>query len=267
MPLAQCALCRQSANLQDSHLMPRGLYKLLTEPDREFRHPMLVTASTTVQTPAQVHDYLLCKNCELRFQQQAEDWVMKNGPHRNGRFPLREALLRSPINSTIASGVIYKEEFDAAFDLERLIYFATSVFWSSSVHHWNRSQHLMTRAQLPPEIEEQLRVFLLHEQGFPADLVLLISVTATAVLPHITFPTPMIRVSPSAPAIDGYGFAIPGLQFRLIYGNVPEYMKRVSVAVPPHAILVTDRVEQEIRASAEHLRETSKVVGALAGRT
>src|SRR5271157_4081800 len=109
MPIGECGLCRQRAELQDSHLMPRGAYKLLREPDSGVRHPILVTESTTLQTPAQVHDYLLCGSCELRLEQGGEDWVMRNGPQRNGRFPLREALLRSPNKTTTASGDIYKE--------------------------------------------------------------------------------------------------------------------------------------------------------------
>ena len=158
--------------------MPMGIYKALREPHGSIRHPVLVTTSTILQTAAQVHDYLLCKVCELRFTQNGEDWLMKNGPRRNGRFPLREALLRSPIKSTIAAGDIYKEPFDAAFDLKKLIYFAASIFWRASAHHWKRARHLTSRAPLTAGIQERLRLFLLHADGFPTEAALLISVTA-----------------------------------------------------------------------------------------
>src|ERR1700733_9843084 len=167
MPIGKCALCLQSAKLQKSHLLPQGIHKALQEPNNSIRNPILVTASTTVQTSEQVRDYLLCESCEVRFQQNGEDWVMKNGPRRNGRFLLREALLRSPNKSTIPSGDIYKEPFDSAFDLEKLIYFAASVFWRSSVHPWRGFEHLMTRAKLPDVSEEGLRLFLLHQDQFP----------------------------------------------------------------------------------------------------
>jgi hypothetical protein len=262
MPLGTCALCSQLAELQDSHLMPRGVYKALREPHGAVHHPVLVTASTTIQTGAQVHDYLLCSGCEMRFAQNGEDWVMKNSPHRNGRFPLREALLRSPVKSTIPIGEIYKEPFDAGFDLERLIYFGASVFWRASVHHWSRALHLTKRAPLTPAIQERLRLFLMHEDGFPIDAVLLISVTASKPLAHCILPSPMVRASRDATA-NGYSFAIPGLQFRLLYDLATEDMTRVSVALPPHAVVVTDRVEKEIRAGAEVLRKTSRPVGSL----
>lgn len=264
MPLGTCALCLQPAELQDSHLVPRAVYKALREPHSAIHHPVLVTASTTMQTGAQVHDYLLCSCCEMRVAQNGEDWVMKNGPHRNGRFPLREALLRSPVKSTVPIGEIYKEPFDEAFDLEKLIYFGASVFWRASVHHWNRALHLTKRAPLTPEIQESLRLFLMYEDGFPIDAVLLVSVTASKPIAHCILPTPMVRASQAATA-NGYGFAIPGLQFRLLYDLATEDMKRASVALPPHAVLVTDRVEKEIRAGAEVLWKTSRPVGSLSG--
>ena len=266
MRSGKCALCLQAANLQKSHLIPQGIHKTLQQPNNAIRNPILVTASTTVQTSDQVRDYLLCKSCELLFQQRGEDWVMKNGPHRNGRFQLRDALLRSPVKSTIPSGDVYKEPYDPAFDLEKLIYFAASVFWRSSVHHWRGFEHLMTRAELPDRLEEGLRLFLLHEAQFPTDLVLLISVTATRIWPHLTHPSPMKQAAPTVPSMAGYAFMIPGLQFRMHYENVPDKMKGVSVAVPPHAILLSDRVESEIRAEAEKMRKTSKLVGSLVGK-
>jgi hypothetical protein len=146
-------------------------------------------------------------------------------PRRDGRFALREALLRSTNKSPIPTGDIYKEPFDSAFDLEQLIYFAASVFWRSSVHHWKGFEHLMTRAELPDKSEEDLRLFLLHQEQFPTDLALLISVTATRPWPHLTHPSPMKRASPNVPPMAGYAFMILGLQFRLHYENVADNMK------------------------------------------
>lgn len=265
MPRGICALCQNDAELQDSHLIPKAAYKALCEPDHVIRNPVLVTAEVTLQTSEQVHDHLLCRDCELRFEQNGEDWVLKNGPQRNGRFPLREALMRSLTMTSIPAGAIYKELHDSAFDLERLIYFAGSVFWRASVHHWNSAGDLMRRAPLPTAVEEQLRRFLLHIDGFPKDTSLFLSVSAAIPpRPHCIFPQPMVRVSEDAPDIRAYGFAIPGLHFRFMFENVPDHMKAVSVANPPYAVLVSDRIEGEIFESAQRLRETSKPVGTLA---
>jgi hypothetical protein len=262
MRLGICALCKQSAELQDSHLIPAGVYRALPEPGNAIRNPILVTAQTTVQTSEQVSDYLLCKGCELRFQQNGEDWLMRNRPHRNGRFPLREALLRSPNKSTIPMGDVYKADFDPGFDLEKLIYFGASVFWRSSAHHWNSYRHLVTPAKLPSDLEEKLRLFLLHENGFPTDLVLLITVTASKVWPLMAHPQRMKEGGRAAP--NAYSFMIPGIQFRVIYGDIPDEMKGASVTLCPHAVLVTDHVQSEIRADAHGLRSTSRLVGSIA---
>lgn len=117
-------------------------------------------------------------------------------------FPLREALLRSQVKSSIPADQIYKVPFDDAFDLEKSIYFAASIFWRASVHHWNRAQHLMSRAPLPQAVEAHLRCFLLRAGCFPADTSLLLSVSAAnPPRPHCNFPQPMKRVSETAPDI------------------------------------------------------------------
>jgi hypothetical protein len=119
----------------------------------------------------------------------------------------------------------------------------------------------MERAPLPLELNEQLRLFLLHLGAFPIDAVLLISVSASKPLPHIIFPQANKRANLTD--IIGYDFAVPGLQFRLMYGNIPDLMKQISVAVPPHAVLLTDLVEREIKARRDELRKTSRMVGSL----
>lgn len=266
MPQGICALCQRNAELQDSHLIPKGVYKALREPDHVIRHPVLVTSSATVQTSEQVSDYLLCRACELVFEQGGEDWVLRNSPKRGGRFPLRDALLRSSVKSEIPSAIICKAPHDPAFDVERLIYFAASVFWRASVHHWSGSKHLMTPAQLSPFVEEQLRRFLLGVGPFPPGTALLISVSAGPhPRPHCVFPTPMQRANPNVPDISAVAFCIPGLQFRFMWDKVPEKSQSVSVTRPPHAVLLTDRLEDEIFDDASRLRLTSKVVGSLGG--
>jgi hypothetical protein len=235
----------------------------MQEPGHTVRNPILVTAATTVETSEQVSDYLLCKGCETRFQQCGEDWVMKNGPRRNGRFPLRDALQRSGTGRIIATGELYTAPFDGRFDLNKLIYFAASVFWRSSVHHWKGFEHLMTRAKLPKRLEEQLRLYLLGERGFPRDLVLLLSITAGAPLPHFTHPGPMARAGGVSTEAAGFAFMIPGVQFRMFH-VFPDQARRGSAAIAPHPVLLTDRMENEIHSRSAGMRETSKVVGALA---
>jgi hypothetical protein len=92
---------------------------------------------------------------------------------------------------------------------------------------------------------------------------MLISISKTEPLPHLTHPSPMLRSKEGGPEIAGYAFMIPGLQFRLLFGDLSTEMLRGSAAVPPHAVFLTDRIEAEVRAGAEKLRATSKLVGSL----
>lgn len=264
-PVAKCALCHRTAELQKSHLIPQGIYRFLNEPGHAVRNPVLVTAAKTVETSEQVRDCLLCKSCEIRFQQNGEDWVMKNGPRRNGRFPLREALTRSNNKRTLESGNLYRVPFNPAFDVKKLIYFAASVFWRSSVHHWKGFEHLMTRAKLPKGLEEDLREYLLGSRPFPSKVVLLLCVTASAPLPHITYPGPMSRHLGMPDESKGFAFLIPGLQFRLFWA-FPEPLIQISSTVPPHPVLVSDIVESDVRGRVDDMRATSKVVGGLAAK-
>jgi len=263
MPTAKCALCLRVSELQKSHLIPQGIYRAIQEPGHVVRNPVLVTAATTVETSEQVSDFLLCKSCETRFQQCGEDWVMKNGPRRNGRFPLRDALRKSSTGRTIATGELYTAPFDGGFDLKKLMYFAASIFWRSSVHHWNGFEHLMTRAKLPDTLEEGLRLHLLGKKEFSHDLVLLLSITASRPLPHFTHPGPMTRAGGVSAEVAGFAFMIPGIQFRMFH-IFPEQMRGGSAAIAPHPVLLTDRIENEIHARGEGMRETSQIVGTLA---
>ncbi|WP_263417866.1 hypothetical protein [Terriglobus albidus] len=231
------------------------------------RNPILVTAETTVETSQQVRDYLLCQRCEVRFQQNGEDWLMRNGPfRRDGRFPLRDALQQSTPGETIPIGVLYTAPFDPGFDVHKLIYFGASVFWRSSVHHWNDSKKLMTPAKLADDLEEDLRLYLLDKAAFPSSVLFLLSITASKPLQHFNHPGPMTPNTPAKTDITGVAFNIPGIQFRMFTGGFPSHMRANSAAVPPHKVLLTDRVEQEIHSRAAEMSTDSKVVGTLASK-
>src|SRR5579863_6657832 len=88
-----CKLCLQQKALQDSHFIPRAMYKYLRDPDesKKNRNPTLVGRKITATTSKQVTDYVLCTDCEGLFNRNAENWMLQqvwNGE----RFPLGERL-------------------------------------------------------------------------------------------------------------------------------------------------------------------------------
>jgi len=71
MRIGTCGLCLSEAELQDSHLLPKALFKIISAAARAEGatnpHPVLVTPEIAIQTSAQVTDHFLCADCEDRL--------------------------------------------------------------------------------------------------------------------------------------------------------------------------------------------------------
>ena len=62
-----CKLCLQEKELQDSHLIGRGIYRLIRREQGE--DPIVMTPEIVLQTSRQVSDYVFCKDCEQKFSE------------------------------------------------------------------------------------------------------------------------------------------------------------------------------------------------------
>jgi hypothetical protein len=76
-----CALCLDfDMELQASHFMPAGIYRLCKTADTSGNpSPLLVSKGVVVQTDYQQRAHLLCRACEQRFNKFGESWVFANG--------------------------------------------------------------------------------------------------------------------------------------------------------------------------------------------
>src|ERR1700710_1869144 len=97
MAIGTCGLCRaNSVSLQDSHLMPKALYRVLLKASAAHGdpnpNPVVWTPGIAMHTSAQVSDYLLCASCEDRFSQRGEKWVTGQCWRSDSEFRLRETL-------------------------------------------------------------------------------------------------------------------------------------------------------------------------------
>jgi hypothetical protein len=90
-PIARCYLCKEIAQLCDSHLIPKAMYRLCMARDGRNRNPFVVTPEVHVQKSAQWHDYLLCEECERRMRVGGEDWVLKHCCRSTTGDPFLEA--------------------------------------------------------------------------------------------------------------------------------------------------------------------------------
>jgi hypothetical protein len=61
MRIGTCKLCkREHQELQDSHLMPQGLYKRIRSEQENSPHPILIDKSGSRPISDQISDYVFC---------------------------------------------------------------------------------------------------------------------------------------------------------------------------------------------------------------
>jgi len=245
--IGKCRLClREGAELQDSHFLSKGVYKILRAEVKEKRNPnpFQITSEGVVQTSKQIKAPLLCRECELRLSKNGEDWVIRNGFKSNGTFRLGAALARSShIQDADGSTRAYQAASIPAIDISALAYFAASMFWRGSIHPWNIDG---TRpVQLGP-YEEGLRLYLMGQASFPLDVVLSVTVRWPSNISHFTH-TP---IGEWRGLLFVAKFPMPGLAFGLTAGpNIPRELRRICfVRGEGNPIFLSKLLEPEIMA-------------------
>ena len=248
-PVGVCALCLRTGELCDSHLVPKALYRVVRAADhRSHPDPVLMTSKVRRQTSFQATQYLLCAECEKRFDQNGEDWVMRHCYRGRGRFRLRELLQRaSPIHAD-EENTIFNAASVAGMDIERTVYFCVSVFWRAAVRRWESSGQRYEGIRLGPKYQKELRAYLLGDAGFPQNAAVMLIVSGLP-RPHLSFNFPdTIRIDSS----HAHTLHIPGLTFQLGLGGQPSAGARETCIVRSelHPIFVSkdgdERVQRQV---------------------
>jgi len=139
LPIGQCKLCLRTRELQDSHLMPAALYRQGRLHGGPNPYPTMVSRRGKIQTSKEIKDYVLCRECERRFNEKGERYTMARVTQRGGRvFPLLNTLLAGERTKEAYGFTYYGKEVSQSIDRDQLGYFALSVFWRASVHSWHR---------------------------------------------------------------------------------------------------------------------------------
>jgi hypothetical protein len=111
----------------------------------------------------QIHEYLLCDECEERFNSGGERWVLANALHSSGSFNLRDAFRAAKPFVTLEGSIAYSGHTPGV-DLDKLVYFAASIFWRTSVGKWTLAERWFGREgkiDLCPRYIEELHLYLL----------------------------------------------------------------------------------------------------------
>lgn len=248
MPTGPCRLCGETRDLQDSHFIPAAFYNLLKTLGARHSNPIVMNPRLQIETSAQVRAHMLCRACEERLNRGGERWVLANCWRTYTEFPLREVLCaatpveRSPRFAAYAGAAI------PGVDVDRLTYFGASVFWRGGLHGWrNVGGHVPIRLDFG-RYEDELRLFLLGEGAFPADMVLTVVVTgATEAVPHRAVTFPYLKGRDPEARYRHYRFVVLGISFELLVGNrIPAAVRALcSVRSPSRLVYVvteTDRL-------------------------
>ena len=215
--VGECKLCkRENQQLCDSHYLPKKVYGVMRAPQLKSPHPVSLGEEGVRQLSDQLRDYVFCRECEACLNENGERWVLANIPQDyDAPFPLRTALATlTPVfvNEQID---LYRVAGVSAFETDKLVYFAMSMFWRGAVHDWET-----TRGFGAPRIElcayeEPIRRFLMGEQGLPPQVVLTVDIWhAKKVLQAAHVPQPSHLAE-----CQRYWFYIPGIIFSLYFGE------------------------------------------------
>ncbi|HWO34768.1 MAG TPA: hypothetical protein VNO32_38745 [Candidatus Acidoferrum sp.] len=168
MVRGKCKLCLKEKDLQDSHLLPRALYRMARGDGAKGNQDLfVVTRQESKQSSHQTKDYLLCRDCEQLFSRNGEAYAMRLVTKQNGDFPLLAIL--TAVRPTVAGSEWRAYSFADTPTIARakIAYFALSVFWRASVHTWVQANGERTHIELGTKYNDQIRRYLLDETAVP----------------------------------------------------------------------------------------------------
>jgi hypothetical protein len=211
MPLGLCKLCKEEKELQRSHYIPSGVYRLFKGSGKRS-NPLVITRRYVVQTTEQMTDFLLCSRCEQLLNIRGEKWTLARMARRDG-FRLRQSVLKCPYGGNDETR-FYITCGAKDIDHEKLVHLALSVFWRGAVKVWTRSGDTTDPLDLGP-FEEPIRLFLLGKAPYPTDIAVIASLWPfEQILTGIYHPR-HARPDEALGFCDLF-FYIPGMSFNLI---------------------------------------------------
>ena len=259
--IGTCKLCLHSdVALQRSHYVPAGVYRLCKTADAPGNSsPLLIAKGLLVQTDHQERAYVLCHDCEQRFNKLGEKWIFSNGIQQRmptfgpftvdkTTFPLLAKLQQlHPSHFGFGVKVFTGEQVETAAR-EALTYFAASMFWRGAVYPWLGKDIYPVR--LGP-YREAFRHYLYGESGFPTKAALAITIREPGMIwKHTHHPLSVRR-----DGVHTHKFVMPGFIFQMQVGkDLAEWVRDCCfVRGAGKPLMVGSHVEQGIGDTASSL--------------
>jgi len=189
--------------------------------------------------------YLLCSECERRFNDDGEGWMLRHGYRGRGRFRLRGTLrLATPLGQ-MHDGTAYSAS-TAGLDVAQIAYYASSVFWRASVFSSFDRDHNFSLGKC---YEADFRQYLLDHASFPTDAALVVQVA------NVNSPLNVVWFPFSQNHAAGYhqhSFFAQGLLFWLFVGGnlIPKLDLLCIVRSKEHIIFLSDNVERAVQSGS-----------------
>jgi len=230
-----CKLCLKERRLVLSHFMPKAAYRSLRSVIMKNANPTMVTKDAMVRTSYQMADYVLCEECEARFDRLGERWVLPRIASKTV-FPLLDAVRKAPIDQEIPGAASHACSGIPEINVEKLTYFAMSIFWRAAVHDW---KGMVSNIELGPYLE-RIRLWLLDREPFPRDMSLLVTLAAENKNVFTIIPPLQMQATP----YHVFLFYVPGVEFVLYVGKevVPTIKKFCVFTMPDHPIGISTGV-------------------------
>jgi len=261
MPIGICKLCLQTKELQNSHYLPKGAYRVNRAPALKNPDPVVLSNDELRQSSAQLSDYLLCSDCEQKFSKNGESWVLNNIPRNYGeRFPMLDALKTETPIFEDGGTKCYAGAKVKSFDMEKIVYFAISIFWRGAVHDWWSSLHTEAPDVHLCAYEEPIRQFLLGTSPLSEDVALTVFVCPNGSVLNAM----LVPWEAPLPECSRYFFYVSGLGFVLHFADRlnQQFRKTCAYHSPDKVIILSaefERLIREILLDQVKGRDSSKV--------
>jgi hypothetical protein len=149
-----CRLCRRNRALQISHLMPAA-GKQLRDPALPNPNSVVVNREVALQSSWQAQDCLQCYECEQLFRKNGKDWILLL--LAESRIPIALDTHDANPRSVTPKMKICSAGRLPEIDVEKVTYFAASIFWRACSHQWRSGKNKFESAGKLGPYEEEFR--------------------------------------------------------------------------------------------------------------
>jgi len=165
-----CKLCLETKPLRESHFLPAALYPRRRKPSFASRNRRLVAVHSKDQ---HIKDYVLCFDCEQRFDRNGESEVLYWVSPKSKTFRLAE---RHYDPSDPDQSINRHSGADIGVDMDKFAYFAVSVVWRGTAHDWVLPDGGVRPHDALGDFVEPMRLYLLGQAPFPPDISVIVIV-------------------------------------------------------------------------------------------